>query len=253
MAAEYDNVGVDFVGPMGVALASAAGIRAGDRVLDVGCGRGAVLFPAAEAVGPTGHVTGIDLAPAMIELTRKDVAHLPQVRVAVGDAQTPDFPAESFDVVTAGLLLFFLPDPAGALSAYRKLLRPGGTLALSSFAQIDPSYRAAMQAVARHAIDPPPAPVLAGMFDDADRLREAVERAGFNGTKIERLTVKSQFRDLDHFITWVGSHAGRGVLNRVPGERLPGLKDELATILPEPPEISTTIFVTVAHRIRNAF
>ncbi|MBG0562370.1 class I SAM-dependent methyltransferase [Actinoplanes aureus] len=233
---------------MGVALAAAAGIRAGDRVLDVGCGRGAVLFPAARAAGPRGRVTGIDLAPAMVELTRADAAGLPQVEVAVGDAQAPDFPESSFDVVTAGLLLFFLPDPGAALRAYRKLLRPRGTLAFSTFAEFDPRHRASMQAVARHAVDPPRQAALSEIFQDAARLRATVAEAGFDGTRAEELTVRSEFRDVEHYVAWIASHSGRDVLRRVPMEGRADLLAELATILPDPPELTTTIRLTVAHR-----
>ncbi|MBW6439200.1 hypothetical protein KZ829_36295 [Actinoplanes hulinensis] len=55
-ADDYDSVGVDFFSPFGAALAEAAAIAPGERVLDVGCGRGTVLFPAAAATGPPGRV-----------------------------------------------------------------------------------------------------------------------------------------------------------------------------------------------------
>jgi ubiquinone/menaquinone biosynthesis C-methylase UbiE len=85
-AATYDAVGVEFFTPMGAELVRRAAIRPGEHVLDVGCGRGAVLLPAAHATGPGGRVTGIDLAPAMVALTGREVADLPWVTVAVGDA-----------------------------------------------------------------------------------------------------------------------------------------------------------------------
>ncbi|MEU8615659.1 methyltransferase domain-containing protein, partial [Actinoplanes sp. NPDC048791] len=90
-AASYDSVGVDFFTPMGAELVRRAAIRPGEYVLDVGCGRGAVLLSAAAATGPTGRVVGIDLAPSMVELTAAATAHLPGVTVQVGDAQQPAF------------------------------------------------------------------------------------------------------------------------------------------------------------------
>src|SRR6185503_8189651 len=102
------------------------------------------------AAGTDGRVVGIDLAPRMVQLTAAATAHLPQVSVRLGDAQAPAFAPGTFDVVTAGLVLFFLPDPPAALAAYRSLLRPGGRLAFSSFAANDPRYTRAMQALAAH-------------------------------------------------------------------------------------------------------
>ncbi|KHD73330.1 hypothetical protein MB27_35825 [Actinoplanes utahensis] len=247
-AGEYESVGVEFFAPMGRALADTAGISPGDRVLDVGCGRGAVLFPAADAAGPGGRVTGIDMAPAMVALTRAAAAGRPEITVLAGDGQAPDFPDETFDVVTAGMLLFFLPDPLGALRAYRRLLVPGGRLAFSTFAAFDPLYRETMRVIAAHAVDPPPQPPLSVTFQDPGRLREAVEEAGFTGTRIDDITVRSTFRDREHVLAWVGSHAGRAVLSRVPPQRQADLRRALTTVLPERPEFVTTAHLVLAAR-----
>ncbi len=66
-AATYDQVGVDFFRPIGRFLVSRTAPRPGERILDLGCGRGASALPAAEAVGPTGAVLATDLAPTMVE------------------------------------------------------------------------------------------------------------------------------------------------------------------------------------------
>ncbi len=74
VAGTYDAVGVDFFLPIAAGLVAELDPQPGERALDVGCGRGAALFPLAEAVGPSGHVTGIDIAPGMVERTTADVA-----------------------------------------------------------------------------------------------------------------------------------------------------------------------------------
>ena len=104
-------------------------------MLDLGCGRGHVLLPAAAAVGPTGEVVGVDFAPSMIAATTDAAKDLPWVRVTDGDADHPGFPDGSFDVVTAGFMVFLLPDPPAAVARWARLLRPGGRLALSTFAE----------------------------------------------------------------------------------------------------------------------
>ncbi|WP_436519632.1 class I SAM-dependent methyltransferase [Actinoplanes sp. HUAS TT8] len=246
VAADYDNVGAEFFTPMGAALARAAGVKPGEAVLDVGCGRGAVLFPAAEATGPAGHVTGIDQAPSMVALTRAAAAHLPHVTVEAGDAQAPDFPPGTFDVITAGLVVFFLPDARAALAAYRRLLRPGGRLAFSTFAAHDPRHSAAMATLAAHAVNPPPRPAETGTFQNPDWLRDAVVSAGFSRTEIAPFTVRTTFRDVPHFVEWVGSHGGRVVLRRIPAERRAAAEAALAPLFPEPPVLTTTIHLIVA-------
>ncbi|MFB7931272.1 MULTISPECIES: class I SAM-dependent methyltransferase [Streptomyces] len=133
-AATYDQLGVEFFTPMGRRLVERADPRPGQRVLDVGCGRGASLFVAAERVGPSGHVLGIDIAPAMVEEARRQAAALGarQVEVRVMDGEHPDFPPASFDVVTGSYSLIFLPDAPAALPRYAALLRPGGRIAFTS-------------------------------------------------------------------------------------------------------------------------
>ncbi|TDC85620.1 methyltransferase domain-containing protein [Micromonospora sp. KC606] len=254
-AAHYDRTGVSFFGPFGAELVRRAGIRPGDRVLDVGCGRGAVLFPAADATGPTGRVTGIDLAPAMVALTAEDVtrAGLTHVDVRVGDAQRPDFPPGSFDAVLAGLVVFLLPEPEQALRAYGRLLRPSGRLAISTFAAHDPAFVAAMDALAAHL--PPdwqrPAPA-ADPFADQQAITATLAAVGLTVATIGEHRVESRFRDIDHWTEWMWSHGGRALLRHIPADRLDAATADAARAL-EPARVpgggltlTTAVRMTVA-------
>ena len=137
----YDRVGVPWFEPIAAGLVAELAVRPGERVLDVGCGRGAALRPLAQATGPDGYALGIDLAPRMVELTRQDLSDLPQVEVRVGDARAPGLPSASFDVVASCLVLFFLPDPAAALRAWTDLLVGGGRLGVTTFGGQDERWR----------------------------------------------------------------------------------------------------------------
>lgn len=252
-AETYDAVDVEFFTPMGAELVRRAGIRPGEHVLDVGCGRGAVLVPAAAAAGPGGRVTGIDLAPAMVELTARALAELTTVTVIAGDAQQPGFAPGSFDVVTAGQVLFFLPDPPAALRSYRHLLRPGGRLAFSSFAAHDPRYTRAVKALSRYATglgDRQPPGI--DTFKDERTIRAALAEAGYGPVTVTEAAVVSHFRDMDHWMRWVGSHAGRQLLDHIPAEALPAATAaaaaELETARADPGGIhlTTTVRYTVA-------
>jgi ubiquinone/menaquinone biosynthesis C-methylase UbiE len=97
-------------------------------VLDVGCGTGSLSALLAAA----GHrVTGVDLAPRMIERARDKLAGAGlRGRFLVGDAAEPPVGDEQFDLVVARHLVWTLPDPGAALRAWVARLRPGGTLLL---------------------------------------------------------------------------------------------------------------------------
>lgn len=144
LAETYDTTGVEFFTPIAAGLVSLLEPRPGERVADIGCGRGAFLLPAAHAVGPSGRVDGIDLSPGMAAFaaTAASAAGLDHVEVAVGDAQAPALPEASYDVLGSSLVLFFLPDPAAALAAWHGLLAEGGRLGVSTFGPYDDVWRA---------------------------------------------------------------------------------------------------------------
>lgn len=144
LASSYDQSGVAFFGPIAERLVELVAPRPGEQVVDLGCGRGAVTTRVARAVGPHGGVTALDLAHGMVAATREEAARdgLSWVRVQVGNAAEPDLPAASFSLVTASLVLFFLPDPASALRRWLELLAPGGRVGLTTFGDQDPVWRA---------------------------------------------------------------------------------------------------------------
>ncbi len=113
-------------------LVELADIPSGAKVLDVATGRGAILFPALEQVGPRGHVTGIDLAEPMVQETASETSRRGLTNVEVGhmDAEHLELPDASFDRVLSGFSLFFFPQIRQAFAEFARVLKPGGTLAL---------------------------------------------------------------------------------------------------------------------------
>lgn len=97
-------------------------------VLDVGTGSGYVACLLAEL----GHrVTGIDLAEGMLEIAREHATRLANPpRILPGDAVDPDFPAGGFDAVVGRYVMWTLREPDQAVARWRRLLRPGGTVAM---------------------------------------------------------------------------------------------------------------------------
>jgi SAM-dependent methyltransferase len=132
-------------GPMTGAWLDAAGIRPGMRVADLGCGPGDVTFAAAERVGPTGAVVGVDDADQALEFARRRAqeAGLQNVSFERGDV-TRWRPAEPVDAVVGRFILIHLPDPVAQVAHLIDLVRPGGVVA---FADVDLTTRAALPEV----------------------------------------------------------------------------------------------------------
>src|SRR5262249_6504374 len=150
IAASYDAMGVELFGPIAEGLVVELAPQAGERALDIGCGRGAVLFRLAAAVGATGSGTGVGLSEQMIEATACDAANFARnVELRVADAMAPDLPTASYDVVASSLVLFFLPDPLSALRIWRESLVAGGRIGVSTFGPYDQRWANRVDAAMR--------------------------------------------------------------------------------------------------------
>jgi SAM-dependent methyltransferase len=121
-----------------------AGITPGMHVLDIGCGVGDVSLLAAQMVGMTGSVLGIDRHIASVEIARRRVASagVKNVRFECVELNSVDT-ASTFDAVVGRLVLLYQPDPAATLRRLRKCLRPNGIVAFQEIdidmAQVPPS------------------------------------------------------------------------------------------------------------------
>jgi ubiquinone/menaquinone biosynthesis C-methylase UbiE len=131
-AATYGKVGPDVFTPFGRWLVECVHLSPGERVLDVATGRGAVLFPAAEQVGPAGYVTGIDLAEQMVRETAAELRQRGLTNIAVQqmDAEQLDFPNSSFDAVLCSCAFNFFPRAEQAVAEIHRVLRPGGRVGI---------------------------------------------------------------------------------------------------------------------------
>ncbi|MCX5167326.1 class I SAM-dependent methyltransferase [Streptomyces antibioticus] len=127
-AADWDSRFPDD-GPAYAAAVADVGLRAGDRVLDAGCGTGRALTPLRAAVGPTGVVVGLDLTPAMLEAAVR-AGRDRDGRLLLGDVAALPLRSGSFDAVFGAGLVSHLADPAENLRELARVVRPGGTLAL---------------------------------------------------------------------------------------------------------------------------
>ncbi|MEW2292362.1 class I SAM-dependent methyltransferase [Streptomyces sp. NPDC006743] len=127
-AADWDSRFPDD-GPAYAAAVAELGLREGDRVLDAGCGTGRALPPLRAAVGASGVVVGADLTLAMLEAALR-AGRDRDGRLVLADVAALPFGSESFDAVFAAGLVAHLPHPAENLRELRRVVRPGGSLAL---------------------------------------------------------------------------------------------------------------------------
>jgi ubiquinone/menaquinone biosynthesis C-methylase UbiE len=229
VADTYDAVGVDFFEPIAAGLVAELAPQPGERALDVGCGRGAVLLRLADAIGPTGHVTGIDAARRMVELTRADVVAAGVgsfVDVAVGDANAPAAPGAMFDLVASSLVLFFLSDPLAALRAWREVLHDGGRLGVTTFGPLNDEWNAVEQLLRSYL--PPeqldPRSNTGGPFSSDAAMAQLVQDAGFVEVRTASTTIEVRFEDPDAWYRWSMSHGQRQFWESIPAEDVDGVR-----------------------------
>jgi len=225
VADTYDAVGVDLFQPVAAGLVDALAPQPGERALDVGCGRGAVLVRLAEAVTASGSVIGIDLSSRMVEATSADVAQagLGWVDVRVGDAMAPDVPASSFDLVSSSLVLFFLPDPLVALRAWREALVDGGRIGVSTFGPFDEQWRDSVDATLV-SFRPPElrdarTAGARGPFASDEGMEQLLADAGYRDVRTVTTTISPRFDDAAHWQRWSMSVGQRQFWDAVPDDR----------------------------------
>jgi len=134
-ADRYDDPANSFWERFGRATLERLGPSPGARLLDVCCGSGASALPAAEIVGPTGFVLGIDLAERLLELARAKAAArgLRNIEFQVGDMLDLGLPDATFDAVVCVFGIFFVPDMPAAVRELWRVIRPGGKLAVTTW------------------------------------------------------------------------------------------------------------------------
>lgn len=151
-AADYfDAPPMSFWNRFGQQTIDRLSLHPGDRVLDVCCGSGASAIPAAESVGSTGYVLGIDLAERLLDLGRKKAEQkgLKNIEFQVGDFENLGIPSENFDAVVCVFGIFFVPDMLSAVRELWRMVRPGGKLAITSWGAkvFEPANRAFWDAI----------------------------------------------------------------------------------------------------------
>ncbi len=178
------------LGPVADLLIDRARPAAGERIIDVGCGSGAISIALAQKVGPAGHVLGIDISGPMLERARQSAPAGAPVEFVLADATVYPFPPASFDLLVSRFGVMFFAEPAVSFANLRKGLKPSGRLAFACWREPreNPFFMTPLQAVYKHVPKmPPQGPEDPGPFAFASeaRVRRILGEAGFSAIAME--------------------------------------------------------------------
>ena len=242
-AATYDHIGPRFFAHFGQALVDFAQIKPGSQVLDIATGRGALLFPAAQAVGVTGHVMGMDISHSMVEEARQEIRHrdLRNVEIQQMDAERLLFPDGSFDYVLCGFALFFFPHLEQALEEMRRVLQPGGCLVVSTWEKYEDECWSWFDPLVDTFLPPEPEkPVEPGStspppeLDTSESMEKVLSVAGFIDIQHKTERFEAIYQDRDEWWSAQWSHGARALLEMIEKNLgSPGLEHFKAVVFEE--------------------
>lgn len=238
-ASTYGQYGPHFFVRFGQRLVELAEIPVGAHVLDVATGRGAVLFPTATQVGPHGHVTGIDLAPAMVQYTTEDIQRraLQNADVQLMDAEQLTFADATFDYVLCSFAVFFFPNLGQALAEYWRVLKPGGSIGLTTWGHDDVRWQwftDLLKAYHRPEEQPPSeeTPPTTPPLNQPDGLEAVLSQASFVDIQIAAESTDLHYATEDEWWTTLWSHGIRFYLEQLSADELASFKVETFAQLP---------------------
>jgi len=218
---------------LAVELADAAGVTAGQRALDVGCGPGALTAVLVERLG-SDHVAALDPSEPFVEAAR---TRLPGVDIRLASAESIPFDADSFDLALAELVVQFMTDPVAGVGEMARVTKPGGTIAACIWDHgTDRGALSPFWKVAR---------TLDSRLDDESRqlgaregqLAQLFEQVGLHDVRSMLLTVHRDYGSFDEWwepFTWGVGPAGKYVADLDDAAR-EELKTACAASLPSGP------------------
>lgn len=179
---------------------AASNIKSGAVVLDVACGPGTLALMVARSAGK---VHGIDFSAAMLAVFKNKIEQVGHSNIALhcGDAQTLPYPNEMFDAAFSLFGLMFFPDRKKGFAEIHRTLKPGGSIAVTSWASVDQSPAMQMMFGALRAIKPDlPQPQRSiGTLENPDVFKQEMQDAGFRNVEIRCVTKPFPVTSLPEF------------------------------------------------------
>ena len=204
---KWDGLFEEQTGYLNHRLVGDARIRSGHAILDLGSGTGYPALVAAQAVGPSGSVIGLDLAADMLAVAERKAQRLGVTNVAfrTGDAWMLRFDGAAFDAVISRFCLMFLPDVSKAVGEIARVLKPGRWFSAMvwSSAEGNPAVGLSMAAVKQVIDVPPPDPTAPGIFRlaKAGELAGMVQEAGLDNVSDHEFLAERSYDSVEQYYT----------------------------------------------------
>jgi SAM-dependent methyltransferase len=192
--------------PVSVAMIRRLGLQPGQRVLELGAGPGDTGFLAAELVTPAGALMSSDASEAMLEVARARAQEMgiDNVEFLRLELEWIDLPTATVDAILCRWALMLLLDPEAAAREMRRVLRPGGRVAVAVWdeSSANPWATVPLQALVELGHVSPPPPGVPGMFALAPpgALQRLLESAGFLFVDVEGIAVTRSFPDVGSYL-----------------------------------------------------
>ena len=189
-------------------LVELAGAKKGDRVLDVAAGYGEPSLTAARQVGPEGSVIATDISAEMLNFGRQRAAAngVENIEFMQSDANSLDFPAESFDAAVSRWGIIFDPDGEGSAAKVRGFLKPESRFAISSWGPPEkvPFLAIGMKTAMDKLDVPPPPPGTPGPLSrpTPEAIGALLEGGGFSEIDVEELEVAFPFESAEQYVDY---------------------------------------------------
>ena len=217
VAQGYDRPALRFFSYSADKMVARLNPQLGEKILDVATGTGAVALAAAQAVGASGRVVGIDIAEAMLAQAEEKIRKfgISNIDLHTMDATALDFRSGYFDSVACAYALFFLPDMQAGLNEWRRVLKPGGSVMFTSFgpAAFRPMLDLFMARLAHHGVVTDPA--ASARLKDPARCRQLLTAAGLTDIEIVTEQLGYHLKDATDWWEIIYNAGFRGMLDKL--------------------------------------
>lgn len=226
-ASDYGNENTDYFNIFAKRLVQLASLSPNATVLDIATGRGAILKEVLKVISPTCKAIGIDISKSMIEETSSEMSQkgYSNYELFCMDAEELNFDKDTFNDLFCAFGVFFFPNIDSTLKGFLKVLKPGGSLWLSTWSERGLCSGNIVDAFAQIlGRDNFNTPLTLHRFDDKESIEHMLIQAGFKDILITSETIDFIYPTFEDWFSSLWSHASRGRFEKLNTQQLHSLK-----------------------------